>query len=57
MTQQPQDSPQVFDGTDIVVDPAEIEGDEETATSDAEALREEGETLGGTGGADAGGAG
>lgn len=54
---EPQDSPQVFDGTDIEVAPERIAGDEETATSDAEAYREDGDTLGGTGGTDAGGAG
>ena len=52
-----QDSPQVFDGTDIEVSPEEVEGDEQPATSAAEAFREDGDTLGGTGGRDAGGAG
>ena len=54
---QPPDSPQVFDGTDIQVSPEQIEGDEQPATSDAEAYREDGDTQGGTGGLDAGGAG
>jgi hypothetical protein len=57
MTQQPQDSPQVFDGTDIEVAPEEVDGEEQSATSDAEAFLEEDETLGGTGGVGAGGAG
>ena len=57
---QPPDSPQVFDGTDIVVPPDEIEtpeSDDQLATSDAEGFREDGDTQGGTGGLDAGGAG
>ncbi len=56
---QPEQSPQVFESVDVEVDPAQIEtGEAETlASSDAEAFREEGDTQGGTGGLDAGGAG
>ncbi len=52
----PDDSPQVFEGTDIAVDPSELEDPPPTATSDAEAM-DEGDALGGTGGSNAGGAG
>ena len=48
-------------GTDITADldalAAEDQGDETPATSNAEQFREDGETLGGTGGSDSGGAG
>jgi hypothetical protein len=50
-------------GTDITADPEalaaqdEEQGDEAPATSNAEQFREDGETLGGTGGLEAGGAG
>ena len=51
----------IADGTDISVAPEEIESDPELqdapATSDAEAFREDGDAMGGTGGTDAGGAG
>lgn len=61
MSTPEKDSPAVSlgEGTDITVDPSELEVDDDVqpATSDAEALRDDGETLGGTGGADAGGAG
>lgn len=48
------------DGTDVTVDPAELEPGATpptSATSDATAYAEDGETQGGTGGLDAGGAG
>ena len=53
---QPDDSPQVFHGTDIEVDPDDLKVDEETkpATTDPEELTDDGR-LGGAGGA--GGAG
>ena len=57
MTEQPT-SPDLGEGTDI--DAAQLDPDAEhdlPATSDETAYREEGETLGGTGGLDAGGAG
>lgn len=55
MTQPEQ--PQVFEGTDVEVDPTEIEKPEDQpATSDAEQLTDDGD-MGGTGGQDAGGAG
>lgn len=56
---QPEQSPQVFDGVDVEVDPLalETEQDEQLPSSDAEGFREEGDTQGGTGGLDAGGAG
>ena len=57
---QPQDSPQVFDGIDIEVDPDDVEtpdAEDQPATSDAERFREDGDTQGGTGGLDSGGAG
>lgn len=52
------DSPALGEGTDI--DAAELDLDapvDAPATSDAEQYVEDGETLGGTGGPDAGGAG
>ena len=51
-------TPEIGDPTDI--DAAELDLDapvDPPATSDAEEYREDGETLGGTGGLDAGGAG
>jgi hypothetical protein len=45
----PEDSPQVFDGTDISVDPSELETEETPATSDPEELTDDGK-LGGAGG-------
>ncbi len=56
---QPEQAPQVFEGVDVEVDPTEIETDKDVAvaSSDAEAFREDGDTQGGTGGLDAGGAG
>ena len=56
---QPEQSPQVFEGVDVEVDPTELETeeDEQLPSSDAEGFREEGDTQGGTGGLDAGGAG
>ena len=55
---QPKDTPLVAEGTDISVDPAQVEdADAPTpATSDPEQLTDDG-ALGGTGGPDAGGAG
>ena len=56
---QPEDSPQVFDGTDISVDPdeLEVEADEKPATTDAEQMAGGDDGMGGTGGENAGGAG
>ncbi len=51
---QPDDSAPVLDGTDISADPDDLDTDERPATSDPEALTDEGR-LGGAGGA--GGAG
>jgi hypothetical protein len=57
MTEQP-NSPDLGEGTDIDAAELDIDADRELpATSDETAYREEGETLGGTGGVDAGGAG
>jgi hypothetical protein len=53
---QPQDSPQVFEGTDIHVEAADLEEPPTPATSDPEQM-EGGDALGGTGGDNAGGAG
>ena len=53
---QPPDSPQVFEGTDITVDPDELETPDEPATTDAEQLTDDG-GQGGVGGENAGGAG
>ena len=53
----PEGTPQVFEGTDIEVDPDEVDGIEDAdtpATSDPEQTDD---TLGGTGGGNAGGAG
>jgi hypothetical protein len=46
----------IADGTDISVSPEDLETEETPATSDAEAMGQD-DALGGTGGADAGGAG
>ncbi|MCY7365252.1 MAG: hypothetical protein LH469_08115 [Frankiaceae bacterium] len=55
MTQREQ--PQVFEGTDVVVDPTQIEEPaEQPASSDAEQMTNDNE-MGGTGGENAGGAG
>ena len=55
---QPEDSPQVFDGTDIEVSPQDLETEETTpATSDPDQMRGGDDELGGTGGENAGGAG
>ena len=55
----PDDAPQVEEGTDITADPDDLDvpADEKPATSTPEAFREDGDTMGGTGGLDAGGAG
>ena len=47
----------IADGTDVSVDPKDIETDDAPATSSAEQYREDSDALGGTGGKDAGGAG
>ena len=47
----------IADGTDISVDPKDLDSDDAPATSAAEEYREDTDALGGTGGADAGGAG
>lgn len=52
----PEDSPQVFDGIDISVDPDELEKGDTPASSDPEQMAGDG-GLGGTGGENAGGAG
>lgn len=46
---QPEDSPQVFDGTDIVVDPEGLDEGQQSATTDPEQLSDDGE-MGGAGG-------
>ena len=46
---QPQDSPQVFEGTDIHVEAADLEEPPTPATTDPEEMTDGGE-LGGTGG-------
>ena len=45
----PEDSPQVVEGTDIKVEPGDIEPEHEPATTDPEEMTDGGE-LGGTGG-------
>jgi hypothetical protein len=51
-------APPTGDGTDVTVGPQDLQGDAEaTPTSTAEGYREDGDTQGGTGGLDAGGAG
>ena len=52
---QPEQS-QVFEGTDVEVDPDDAKAADEPATSDPEQLTDGG-AMGGTGGKDAGGAG
>ena len=47
----------IADGTDISLDPKELDGDETPTTSAAEQYRDDADALGGTGGKDAGGAG
>lgn len=49
----PQDSPQVFDGTDIEVDPSDLETEDVPATTDPEELTDDGSSggVGGQGGA------
>ena len=47
----------IADGTDISVDPKDLDTDEAPATSAAEQYRDDADALGGTGGKDAGGAG
>jgi hypothetical protein len=51
---QPEDTPQVFEGIDIEVDPKDLDPEHEPATTDPEELTDDGR-LGGVGGA--GGAG
>ena len=51
----PQDSPQVFEGTDISVDPEELKRGVTPATDDPEETGDG--AMGGTGGENAGGAG
>ena len=51
---QPDDTPQVLDGTDITADPQDLEPEHKPATTDPEELTDDGR-LGGAGGA--GGAG
>ena len=53
---QPEPAPQVFDGTDIEVDPTALDTDDEPASSDPKEMTDDG-SMGGTGGEDAGGAG
>lgn len=57
MTTPEQDRAPIADGTDISVDPQDLDTDETPATGVAESYREDESTLGGTGGLDAGGAG
>ena len=51
------DAPPLADGTDVSVSPEDVGDSEGLPSSDAEAYREDGDTMGGTGGLDAGGAG
>jgi len=44
-------------GTDVTADPTELDEGDKPATSNAQEYREHGQTMGGTGGLDAGGAG
>jgi hypothetical protein len=46
---QPQDSPQVFEGTDISVDPEKLDVEDKPATTDPEELTDDGR-LGGAAG-------
>jgi hypothetical protein len=59
MTLSQSDAPDVGEPTDVAADPNDLDtaADEKPATSSAEEFREDGTTLGGTGGMDAGGAG
>ncbi len=53
---QPEQRAPIGQGTDITVDPSELETEDKPATSDPEQLNED-EALGGVGGGQAGGAG
>jgi hypothetical protein len=53
----PDDSPQVFDGIDIKIEPEELEDPDTPATSDPDEMSGGDDDLGGTGGDNAGGAG
>ena len=57
MTAPDHDTAPTTDGTDVSVAPDDLDTGETPATSTAEEYREHDETLGGTGGLDAGGAG
>jgi hypothetical protein len=59
MTSPQSDAPDTGEPTDITADPDDLDttAEEKPATSTAEEFREDGTTLGGTGGMDAGGAG
>ena len=58
MTQPDDNAPAIEEGTDITAESSpEPDPEDRPATSVAEEYREDGETLGGTGGLDAGGAG
>jgi hypothetical protein len=63
MTEQPSaeadhvEAPPLEAGTDVQADPQDLESGDATPTSTAEGYREDGDTQGGTGGLDAGGAG
>jgi hypothetical protein len=57
MSTPEQGPPPLADGTDIRADPDDLETEQAPPTSVAEEYREDAETLGGTGGLDAGGAG
>lgn len=58
MTQPDDDAPALEEGTDISAEDAPTpDPEDKPATSDAELYREQGETQGGTGGLDSGGAG
>ncbi len=53
---QPEHRAPIAQGTDITVDPSELETEDKPATSDPEQMRED-EALGGVGGVGPGGAG
>ena len=53
----PDDSPQVFDGIDIKIEPEDLKDADTPATSDAEQMSGGDDELGGVGGDNAGGAG
>lgn len=57
MSTPEQGPPPLADGIDIRADPDNLETEQAPPTSVAEEYREDAETLGGTGGLDAGGAG